>query len=406
MKILSIAALIMLGMLPLNAAEVAETYEKAQSVAHSDGYVLVAYPAGWDEQGETNAKRWLVMKDVLNAAGNSVMIPVPVPQIMDDEAKKQHEQLLGKLALPKASVYPAIFLMDEAGRHYATIAEPDMRRLSAKDLAVILSKRVVDGRRQKNMLDRAKALQPGLEKAKLLGEASSISDILCPKGVLNELRACDPQDTLGYIRRFSFNPWAFATSTVKTLTFEESEATIQEMLADAAYTPEQKQKIYATYIGLLRRKGNPGSMERMAELIEKMRALNPDDLQAKSAPIAARQWLRTFSVQEGWCPAVLPAADDKPVELGGPINISSPGTYELQFRYTSGKDAFRIAAVELYDGDKKVAEDRHAGMAGGQSKDNAYTLKVDAAVEKPRILVYLALSGKRNSSGIIVLKKK
>lgn len=405
MKTLSIAALITLGMLPLQAGVVAESYEKAQAVGHSDGYVLVAYPQGWDAKGEKTAKRWLLSKAVLNAAGDSAVIPVPVPQITDDAAKEQQAQLLGKLKLPKASIYPALFLMDEDGRHYATVAEADMRRMDSKSLAPILSSLVEDGRRQKNMLDQAATLQPGVQKAELLGKASCIPNLMQPKDVLKQLRQCDPQDTLGYIRRLSYNPWGFATSTVKKLSFEESEKQLKEMLSDDAYTSEQKQQMYATYIGLLRRQAAPGSMERIAELMEKMKALNPESLLGKSAPIAARQWVRTFSVQEGWCPAVLPAKDATPLELGGPISISAPGAYELTFRYTSGKDALHIAAVELYDGNRKVAEDRHAATAGKQAKDAAYTLQVPAAVQKPRILVHLALKGKRDSSGIIIWRK-
>lgn len=406
MKTLSVTALIALGLLPLQAGVVVESYEKAQTVSHNDGYVLVAYPAGWDKKGEKKARSCMASKAMLEAAGDTAIIPVPIPQITDDAAKKQLEQTLGKLSLPKSGIYPAFFLLHEDGHHYATLAEPGMRHRDTEELAEILAARIAAGRQQKKLVDKAAALEPGMEKATLLGQASTIPDINRPKDVLNELRKSDPKDELGFIRRFTFNPWSFATATARDLTFEESEKKIQEMLADPAYTTEQKQQLHALYIGLIRRSQSVDSVPRMAELMEKMKELDPDSLLARSAPIAARQWLKNFSLLEGWCTAAMPANDDKPVTLADHMAPIEPGTYKVTFRYTGGRYRLDIAAVELYDGDKKIAEDRHAGFTGHSNNGNVYTLKVDNTVEKPRILVYLAMKGKRDSNGLISFKKQ
>lgn len=406
MKILSIATLAALGLLPLNAGIVVESYEKAQAVSHKDGYVLAAYPHGWDKKGEKKMRRCLGTNAILDAAGDTAIIPVPVAQITDDASKKQLEQILGSLKLPKATSYPAFFLLDATGRHYATLAEPGMRHLKIDDLAVRLSARIQDGHHQKALLDKAASLPPGIEKAKLLGQAAELPNLHKPQDILKSLRESDPQDTLGYIRRISFNPWAFASSTAKNMSFEEAENKIKEMLEDSAYTAEQKQKIYATYIGLIRRQAAPDSVQRMAELLKTMTELNPDSLLAKSAPIAARQWLKSFSLLEGWCPASMPANDEKPIVLADNLAPLEPGTYYVTFRYTSGRFRLDVAAVELYDGDKKIAEDRHAGYTGHSNNGNVYTLKIGTAVEKPRILVYLNMKGNRDSSGLISFKKQ
>lgn len=397
-----------LGLLPLQAGVVTESYTQAQAVNHGDGFVLVAYPDGWDARGQQTAKRWLSSEALLEAAGETAIIPVPVPQITTDETRARYKEILGKLELPKAGVYPALLFLTEDGHHYATIAEPGMRRMKSGALAPLVEQKLDAGRRQRTLLNQTKVLKPGPEKARLLGEAASISGVNHPKGLVEELRRCDPEDTLGYIRRFTFNPWAFASSTVKDWTFEESESKILAMLEDSAYTVEQKQKLHATYIGLLRRKGGPGSMQRMAELIEKMRAMNPDDLLAKSAPIAYRQWIKSFSLADGWSPAVLPGDDKAPLELHGPVCMPDAGTYELIFQYASGKDGLEIAAVELYDGETKITEDRHDASAVSRSRDRAvvYSLTVPAPVAEPRIFVTLRMNGKRDSAGSISLKKK
>lgn len=406
MKILSLATIVAIGLAPLQAAVVTDSFDKAKELDPKDGYVLVVYPDGWDSQSAGVAKQWLASEDLLKAMGDSAVLTVPLPQVSTEETKAHQAQILGPLTLPKAGLYPAIFLMDSDGHHYGTVAVPGMRKKSANELIPHLENCLKAKRRQKALLNRAAALPPGKERAELLGQAAIIPGINQPPNILNELRAADPEDTTGYIRRLTFNPWGLAHNTARDWTFEESEAKLQALLEDPAYSPEQKQKICATYIGLLRRNAAPGSQEKMALLIERMRSLNPDDLQGKSADIAARQWLRSFSLSDGWSPAVLPLNDEKPLELAQPIKIDAAGTYELSFRYTSGKTQLNIAAVELYDGDKKVAEDRHPGYTGYYHKNNTYTLKVDAPVAKPRILVYLDMKGQRDSSGTITLNRK
>lgn len=406
MKILSLATLAALGLAPLQAAVVTDSFDKAKELDPKDGYVLVVYPDGWDSQSATVAKQWLASESLLKAMGDSAVLTVPLPQVSTDETKDKHAQILGPLTLPKASLYPAIFLMDSDGDHYGTVAVPGMRKKKAHELIPHLENCLKAKQQQKALLDKAATLPQGTQKAELLGQAAIIPGINQPKNILNELRAADPEDATGYIRRLTFNPWGLAHHTAKDWTFEESETKLQALLDDPAYSPEQKQKICATYIGLLRRNAAPGSQEKMAQLIDRMRSLNPDDLQGKSADIAARQWLRSFSLSDGWSPAVLPLNDEKPLELAPPIKIEAPGTYELCFRFTSGKMQLNIAAVELYDGDKKVAEDRHPGYTGYYHKNNTYTLKVDAPIAKPRILVYLAMKGERDSAGTISLKKQ
>ncbi|QQL44102.1 alpha-N-acetylglucosaminidase [Sulfuriroseicoccus oceanibius] len=54
--------------------------------------------------------------------------------------------------------------------------------------------------------------------------------------------------------------------------------------------------------------------------------------------------------------------------------ITEAGTHTVTLEWTSGAHALEIESVELYEGDRLVAQDRHTGQTGWQHKDNRYTL--------------------------------
>ena len=90
----------------------------------------------------------------------------------------------------------------------------------------------------------------------------------------------------------------------------------------------------------------------------------------------------------------------------GEIPMKSAGTYTVTFKYTSGNHAAKITALELYDGKKKIAEDRHTGSTGHQSSNNVYTLNVPASVRNPRLYVTFDMGNNRTSYGTITVEKK
>ncbi len=241
---------------------------------------------------------------------------------------------------------------------------------------------------QDKLLAEAAQTKDPLLKARKLGRAAELPGIKRPNNIQKLLKDADPEDKSGYSRRLAYNPSAHAEGMVnnKEKTMEQKLTELEAMLEDSAYTDEQKQGICATYIGMIRRSGDPNRIKRIPLIAERMRSYAPTTVQAKSAAIAVRQWVRQLSLSDGWSPLVLPR-DNKPVALEGAIPIKAAGTYEVTFTYTSGTQALGIAAVELYDGDKKVAEDRHNGSTGHKSSGNVYVLKVPAAVTMPRVIV-------------------
>lgn len=389
MKNSLISALAALCMIPcVQAAKVVKNYDEAQAALTDDGYILVVYPEDWSKKGKEAGLKYLKSEAVLKAAGNAVIIPVPRHQVSDEKVQAERKALLGKLNLPGCQSFPAFILLDKKGQHYATVDDKFMRKGDDKKAAAELQKCMTSKREQDKLLAEAAQTKDPLLKARKLGRAAELPGINRPNNIRKLLNDADPEDKSGYSRRLAYNPSAHAEGMVnnKEKTMEQKLTELEAMLEDSAYTDEQKQGICATYIGMIRRSGDPNRIKRIPLIAERMRSYAPTTVQAKSAAIAVRQWVRQLSLSDGWSPLVLPR-DNKPVALEGAIPIKAAGTYEVTFTYTSGTQALGIAAVELYDGDKKVAEDRHNGSTGHKSSGNVYVLKVPAAVTMPRVIV-------------------
>lgn len=407
MKKSLITTLLALSMIPCaQAAKVVKNYDEAQAVLTDDGYVLVVYPEDWSKKGKAAGLKYLKSEAVLKAAGDAVIIPVPRHQVSDEKVQEERKALLGKLPLPGAKSFPAFILLDKTGWHYATVDAPFMRSGDDKKAAAELQKCISLKREQDKLLAEAAETKDPLLKARKLGRAAELPGINRPRDIQKKIKEVDPEDKSGYTRRLAYQASAHAEGMVnkKDKTPQEKIAELEAMLEDSAYTNEQKQGIAATCIGMMRRSGDPAQMKRIPLMAEKMRSYAPDTVQAKSASIAVRQWVRQLSLSDGWSPNVLPR-DNKPTPLDGPIPVKEPGTYEVTFTYTAGTQALGIAAVELYDGSKKVCEDRHNGSTGHKSSNNVYVLKVPTRVTLPRLVVTFNQKN-FDTHGIITVTKK
>ena len=143
----------------------------------------------------------------------------------------------------------------------------------------------------------------------------------------------------------------------------------------------------------------------MNEYASKLESYGKDTVLGRSAAIALREWSSRLTYEDGWQPDALPK-DFTPAELEGELPISAPGTYTVIFKYQRGRHALFVKAVELYDGDTKVAEDRHDGTTGDKDHKNTYDLKVETPVKNPRLLITFDMKTKRDSYGRISIIKQ
>lgn len=367
--------------------------------------MLFAYADGWDDYSRKVMEKLMKDERVKAAAGDAVFMPLPVPNVLTDELKKARDERYGALKFDKDTAprsYPAILVFNKHGRHSAVIWGDFMRTPDPTKIAELLRVRVEGVIKQTPLLERADKAQ-GIEKVKLLGEAASIKDVQppdWPDKLVNSFKKLDPEDTTGYQKKLR-PPMSFAGEALdieRNKDWKDAIKQVEEWLHDPTYNDEQRQAFHAIAIGLLHRHGGMKGAKEIYKHAEAMKAINPDTVLAKTADYAVRDWIPSFSLAEGWSPAVLQDYSS-PLELEGSLPISTPGSYKVTFSFTQGRHAACIKAVTLYDGSTKVAEDRHVGRSGLKDANNIYTLSVTVPIKQPRLFVEFDQSHDSDPSG-------
>lgn len=368
------------------AAQVAQNYDQAKSMATEDGYILFIYGKGWDKKGDMQCRRLMAEPAIQKAAGNAVMILAPLLQFPDDAAKAEMKAVAGDLAYPSASLkisYPAIVMYSKTNRRYAYICGPDVVKNDVKAIAARMEKHLKALRTQEALLAKAEGAQGG-EKAKLLFEASHVQDAEGIDKVINEIKKADPEDKSGYVAAQEYNN-GFQKDPDAAATLEEVLARLDKVIADPRYTAEQKQKTCAYAIGCIRRKGGYNQAELMQKYLDQMPKFGPDTLLTKTVPVIKRDWITGLQYAEGWNGGNMPM-NDKPTELEGKLPIAAAGTYSIEFAPKGGRNKAVIKRVALYDGKKLIAEDKTEKTIADKG-DRVYKLTAPAAVKEPHLFI-------------------
>lgn len=386
------------------AYQKADSVEAAQSKVKDDGYAVFTYAEGWDKHSKKTARNMMEHAAVRKALGNAVVMTLGVPNITTKEQHEANAARFGKFDLSFPNSYPAIIFYDKNGYRYAEVCISFDERKKPKAVAKRIREVMEGAAKQREIMAKAEAAS-GVEKARLLGQASAIPGIRKPDRVAQRIKEADPEDKSRMLLYVNLNLPHKAIATADTKDWKATLEEIKGLMQHPMMTTENQQQLCCICIGLLHRHGGPEHMGEMKALIKKLRELDPDSMLGKSAIDARRLWVKELSLADGWSPQVLPA-DTKPVEVAGPLPIKAAGTYEVTFTYMKGNHAATIEAVELYDGSTKVAEDRHKGSAGINHSNNVYTLQVPSALKKPRLMVSFNMGQNRNSYGSITVSAR
>lgn len=394
-----------------HAATVVQSYEEAKDKVSDDGFIVIAYPDGWNRKATLLGKALVSSAEIGKAAGDAVIMALPIPNISGKEVQEARKAQLGpiKVDLGRAHSYPAIYMCESSGRNYAVIPAYEYRTMgkdarSVTDAASVISSRLSAGREQRELMNKANGTQDIAAKAELISKAVSLEGLNRPDKVVELAKKMDPKDTTGLTAALNYNWYGLVWACVKD-DWKKGLQQCESLLANPLLSPKQKQLVYLCAMGTLRRHGGAEGMEKMRKYGKEMRALAPDSCWGRSYDGAMRLWDVRFSLESGWNPTVLPAKDE-PAECVGPWPISAPGTYKITFRYTGGAHALQVSKVELYDGTVKVAEDAHRSTVGHRLVNNVYTLRVDAPVKAPRVVVTTCMGKNRNSSGTISVSRE
>ena len=407
MKKILFSVLLTAALSPLATAaapRVIEDYAAAQSAVPEGGYVVALYADGWDKYSKKLAQKLLKESGMQTALADCAVMEYAVPNFSTADTNKARGEKYGKLPWVAPSTYPAFVMYDKNGRHYATIIVPYADRKDTDKIVGQVAKAREAVKKQEELLEKAKG-EEGLAKAQTLGKAAAFDNINRPGDIVKQLKAVDPQDKAGHIRRLELSVGNYAEACAKTQDWRATLKEVEDKIADKSYTDSQRQGLYAIAIGLIRRHGDLKTQKKLPRYLSEMEKIDPKSPLGRSADHAKTIWVSELSYAAGWAPSVLPT-DGEAVEIKGPLPIKAAGTYEVTFTYSRGSDKLVITGLELYDGSRKVAEDKHRGETGHKHIKNVYTLKVDSKLKSPKLMITVDMPKNRDSYGIISIKKK
>lgn len=373
-------------LMPVQAATKVATYEQAQAKVNEEGYILFVYGDGWDKRAKEQITALYNAPEIVKAAGNSVMMLVPLPESLNEAQKAALEKTMGKLALPHVHskhAFPAVVMYDKAGRIYTWISGPAMVYPEAGRIALTISRRKAGLQKQQQIMAAA-AETKGEERANLLLQACRVENLERPDRVQQLIKEADPEDKSGCLAALNF-----FNTTVGDKAAEMSLSDILKAqdasIANPLLTVQQKQNACAYAIGTIRRRAGAGGSDLIRQYATQMKQLDPTSVLGQSADIVIRDWTHGLQLVRGWAPGTLPI-QGQPTELLGKLPISEAGTYKLHFKPTGGDKAI-IARVALYDGDTLISEDVRTTAIADNGQDHYYTLTASAKVNNPRIFI-------------------
>lgn len=284
-------------------ADRASGYEEALKKATEDGVIVYCYGPDWNRRSVWMLDDFWKNRETEKACGGAVMVAVPFYQRPSASQRKEENKIQGGFQRQKINhqfrSFPAVCMADARGRIYAQLCGTD--ELGSEEENYETGRENIRCklelfREQSTLLAQAENAQ-GMEKARLLGEACSLN-IYPPDHAVEQLRALDPQDSLGYIGRLTYDPFAFnmevnafsgsEQNADRALSARETEKKLKALLENPRLSDLQKQESYAVFIGRLR-KEKAGKMA-LVKHVKAMGQIAPDTMYGKIVPHLLEIW--------------------------------------------------------------------------------------------------------------------
>ncbi len=391
-------------LMPVQAATKVATYEQAQAKVNEEGYILFVYGDGWDKRAKEQITALYNAPEIVKAAGNSVMMLVPLPESLDDTQKTALEKTMGKLALPHVHskhAFPAVVMYDKTGRIYSWISGPAMVYPDANRIALTISRRKAGLQKQLQIMAAADETK-GEERANLLLQACRVENLERPDRVQQLIKEADPEDKSGCLAALNFhnNPLG---DKVKDMKLADILVEMDKAIANPLHTVQQKQNACAFTIGTIRRRVGFGGSDLIRKYALQMKQLDPSSVLGQSADIVIRDWAPGLQFVRGWSPQTLPM-QGVPTELLGKLPIGPAGKYEVRFEPSGGRNYARVTRVALYDGDTLISEDTRGITLTSPA---SYYVTAEKDLKNPRIiLTFDTPEDTRDTRGKFIIRKK
>lgn len=341
--------------LEARAAETQFSYEKAVATAKEKGVDVILLADAESNTPDSSAVRRAFNSPALRKpfGDNVVWCLYEYPESTSKTFKKPD-----KGQAPEVSPWnlPAIMVIDPEGRVFA-LAEG----LRSKNAAATLKKipSLLDARKKRDALWKKASSAKDAERANLLGAGLDVmpaSRAYSRKDIIDEMRKADPQDTTGYIFKYTLDGNQFhqhsVDALIKAKKTGELFALVEKQLKNPHLTIQQKQLLLTgRYQAMIQEKRYPEALDVLRSIIK----LSPtSDLAigakefinyyTKPVILTKRQW-HTKHNRPVWLPMVVDVSDI----------VKTPGTYEIEFKMKTGNT--RFSKTELAVGNQVIASD-------------------------------------------------
>ena len=296
--------------------------------------------------------------------------------------------------------FPAILFYEDVGRHYASIQGTDLMRADTAKVAALIQEKLAAKKEQDAILKQANAATDPAEKSRHYLASTRVNGIHWPGGLQQAMQNANPEDKGGYRSALHFGFGIQNGESIESLTKR-----LDDVLANDLLTPWQKQNACAVAIGHIRRSmGTRAGGQLITKYAAIMHKLDPNSALGLSGPVVMRDWVQEYRYGHGWSPEVLPSGV-APV-LMQDVPITKPGTYTVNFKLVTGRDAVYVKKLRLLDGSRCVAEDNSPrDITWGQTQQS-YTLTVKKNLKNPVLeITYGNDPDKRSTWGEITITK-
>ncbi len=294
---------LLIAPLSLSAAERVETHSEAVPKIGADGLIVYCYGPDWNRRSVRMLDSFWARPDLIPAAGEAILLSVPyyekAPTAEElGENVISPAQVRGSLPKPPFDVCPAVMMFDSEGRLYATLIGTDGLGDETGSAGIENIKKNLELlRKRDDLMKKAKAMPAGIERSKLLVEASQLG-ITPPQGVeamLNESEDPESKKMIAYFKhdalKFMYEQLDTTDGFLKEDFIEDVSAIRRastEIFKDENYRPIDRQAAYNLYLGAMRRDGTAGS--RLRTPIRNNMKVDEETLYGKAMAGLVKEW--------------------------------------------------------------------------------------------------------------------
>ena len=268
-------------------------FEKAkQEAAASKKDILIDFTGsdwcGWCIRLQKEVFSEAAFKD--SAPKNFVLFEADFPQKtqLSPELQKQNDALQKQF---NVKGFPTILLLDSAGRPYAQTgyqkggADAYLAHLETLRATRVKRDEAFAKAETQNGVEKAASLKAGIEAIPLPFVISSYGE------VLDQIKALDPEDTLGTVAKLGFirdiSVFEKTCADKKDTSIATLKAAATEFIAaHPKATAEQKQQTYLMTLNFLRK---PFDFDGIQQMLNEVKALAPDSRESKGADAALQR---------------------------------------------------------------------------------------------------------------------